>query len=351
MFMRSITCKGCHVLHAETTIGDGGTSRASEKSCENCHGKGFNRLLDQWKKATQQKLDLVNQQYRQTSSVLSGTQAHKNYAEAMPLLKEAKYNIDLVEHGKSVHNIQFSDELLRTAHRNMTKILGLLASPVKLTQYPETSNLVPGECNSCHFGIEETKQSIRGLQFSHRSHILDRKQTCQNCHSNERKHGEFIMKRSQCASCHHEETVKKQCTACHKLQSTIYSGQLQAPLFTMRPDTMFLAEVACEACHNRELNQTIVANVKSCLECHDADPYEKMYDEWRNTTLQQMDSIRIWFGMNERRHFTAEQQVQLNRVKDVVEFVKNDGSEGAHNPYYIHGILIKANEILKEIGK
>lgn len=49
MFIRSISCKGCHVFHLKSNdaLLTGDTFEANQKSCENCHGKGFAKLLNQ----------------------------------------------------------------------------------------------------------------------------------------------------------------------------------------------------------------------------------------------------------------------------------------------------------------
>ncbi len=339
MFMRSITCKGCHVLHQTARGGASSTLAASEKSCENCHGQGFNRLLEQWKKVAAQKLARLGQEFQQINAAIAVKKSHQNYSEAEKLLQEARHNIDLVNYGKSIHNIQFADELLRAAHLNQTKIAELLSLALSLNPYPETSQLVPTECNTCHFGIETAKHPVRGMQFSHQSHIVDRQQTCQNCHSHAQKHGALIMKRAQCAPCHHQKEISKPCVACHSLQAGIYGGTFPGAEIAIRPDTMFQAEVNCEACHNPELNKTMVAKAQSCFECHEAANYQPIYDVWREQTLRQIDSLKTWFSLNAKRNFTAEQKRQLAQVQKILELVQNDGSEGVHNPKFIHGLL------------
>ena len=351
MFNKSITCKGCHIFHEDARAAriNGETFRASKKSCEKCHGKGFDRLLNEWKNISQKKLDALVREYRRAHREISRSASSKR-AEALKSLSNAKYNIDLVEVGKSVHNVQFADELLRSAHGIITDALKLVASKMTIEPYQETSKFVPAECNSCHFSVEVTKKVIYGTEFSHKKHVIDHKHSCKTCHSNERRHGELTMTKSNCASCHHNENTEN-CSTCHALQYSIYSGTLDKSKFpTIEPDIMFEAEVECIACHNYEINNSVVPTAKSCLECHDEQSYIETYNTGRENSTNAIKAIEGWLHQNRNLKLTGQQKNQLHWIKEVLALVRTDNSEGVHNSKFIDSILNQCQDFLKNIN-
>jgi nitrate/TMAO reductase-like tetraheme cytochrome c subunit len=351
MFIRSITCKGCHVFHedAKNANVNGETFKASKKSCENCHGKGFDRLLSDWKNISQKKLDALVQDYQKVNNEIIRSSSAKK-AEALKLLREAKYNIDLVEVGKSVHNVQFADELLRGAHEIITKSLNLIGSKTIIRPYQETSKFVPAQCNTCHFGVEVETKLIFGMQFSHKKHVVDRQLNCKTCHSNVRKHGELIMTKTNCATCHHNKETEN-CMPCHTLQYSVYSGTLDKTKYaTIEPDEMFEAEVECIACHNYDVNKSVVPGTQSCLECHDEESYIKTYNNWRENSIKAIESIENWISQNGNLKLTDQQKDQVNWVKEVLTLVKTDNSEGVHNPKFYESVLKQCQDTLNMIN-
>ncbi len=349
MFIHSITCKGCHVFHEETKDVkiNGETLTASKKSCEICHGKGFDRLLSEWKNISQKKLNMLVDDYQKAYGEISRSTSRKK-AEALKLMQEAKFNIDLVDVGKSVHNVQFADQLLRGAHDNIVKALTNVNSTITLRPYLETNKIVPAECNTCHFGVVVANKSIFGLEFSHQGHVVGRKQNCKNCHSNDRIHGELTMTKSKCATCHHDEETEN-CKSCHSFQYAVYSGTLNVPSFTIEQDIMFEAEVECIACHNYE-NKSIIPTTNSCLECHEEQPYLQTYESWRKNTADAIDFVEKWLNENGNLRLTREQKSKVDWVKEVIAMVKTDDSKGVHNPKFFVSILKKCQDTLIQIN-
>jgi len=349
MFVRSITCKGCHVFHEDTNQArvNGQTFRASKQSCENCHGKGFDRLLNEWKKISEQKLELLKRDFQKASREISRIKSKKK-ANAEKLLREAAYNIELVEAGKSVHNVQFADELLRGAYGAITSALQLVGSGMTIRPYQETSRFVPAECNTCHFGVEVEKKLIFGTEFSHQKHVIERNIGCQTCHSNERRHGELILSRAKCASCHHDRETDN-CSDCHSLQLAIYSGKLDTSKYDIQPDIMFEAEVQCSDCHNYEINNSIVPGSKSCIECHEEESYVQTYHKWRNETNSGIAFIEKWLRQNSGLKLTASRRNQLSRIAALLTLLRSDNSKGVHNPEFYESILKQCRDILNEI--
>ncbi|NOY57593.1 MAG: hypothetical protein GXO75_01490 [Calditrichaeota bacterium] len=350
MYSRTITCKGCHVFHEDTKQAavNGSTFTASKKSCQNCHGKGFSRLLEQWKSESQKKLNELKNEYAKTlREVTKSTSAKKT--KAAKLLKRAKYNIDIVEQGKSVHNVQFADNLLRGAHNDLVKALKIISSPWSLSAYKETSKNVPTECNSCHYGVVSKKVQIFGVDYSHQNHVVKRKIACRTCHSNDRRHGELIITKSKCASCHHNAETEN-CNTCHSLQASVYSGKLQISFAAIKPDTMFQSEVACTDCHNYADKQTVVADTNSCLECHDEGTVADNYLTLRDSTINSIHEVESWLRDHKNLNFTPEQKKDVEGMKNVLAIMKNDGSKGVHNPVFYHSAMDEFRKKIKSIN-
>ena len=351
MFNKSITCKGCHIFHEDSKDAriNGETFKASKESCENCHGKGFDRLLNEWKNVSQKKLDALVQDYQKVNNEIIRSSSTKK-PEALKLLREAKYNIDLVEVGKSVHNVQFADELLRGAHEILTKSLNSVGSKIVIRPYQETSKFVPAECNTCHFDVEVETKQIFGTEFSHKKHVVDRQLICKTCHSNERKHGELTMTKSKCATCHHKEDTED-CATCHALQYSVYSGTLDKTKYEMiEPDLMFEVDVECIACHSYDVNKSVVPSKQSCLECHDEESYIETYNKWRGNSIKTIELIENWLNQNRNLKLTDQQKDQVGWVKEVLTLVKTDNSEGVHNPKFYETILKQCQDALNIIN-
>jgi len=304
-------------------------------------------LLNQWKKVSQSKLNLIEKSYHLAADEISvSSSSVKN--KAKKLLAEAKYNIDLVDIGKSVHNVQFADELLRAAHKNINRALKTISSKTTLKPYHETSKIVPAECNTCHFGIEVQSKSLYGLEFSHQSHVVGREQECKQCHSNDRKHGELIMTKSKCATCHHNEDTEK-CSSCHKLQNAMYSGNLKVQNFEIEPDVMFEAEVECISCHNYEYNNALIPMKESCTDCHEEEEYLEKFDSWRVATNESIEWIDNWLKVNKKLELTEEQKSQVELVKEILSVLKTDDSKGAHNFNFYVSVLEECQAQLNNI--
>lgn len=350
MYLRSITCKGCHIFHSDNKDSkiNGETLKASSESCEQCHGKGFAKLLIQWKSVSQQKLNRILNEFQAAASEIAKSSS-SNKAKAKNILTEAKYNIDLVNLGKSVHNVQFADELLRGAHKNISDALKLISSEKKLEPYQETSKVVPAECNTCHFGIEVQSKSLYGLEFSHQNHVVGREQQCKQCHSNDRRHGELIMTKSKCANCHHNEKTEK-CSSCHTLQASVFSGTLKVEKFTMKPDVMFEVDVECISCHNFETNNSILPKKENCMECHEEKDYLDKFESWRQNTEAAIKFIKNWLEKNRKLQFTQQQSSDVEWVKKMLSIVDIDDSKGAHNSAFYESVLKECQTRLNNIN-
>jgi hypothetical protein len=339
MFMNGINCKGCHVFH-ETDKRQIKTETAGPRSCEKCHGAGYDKLLNQWEVASVKRVAVINSIYNVVDRQIKNVNNDKK-ADAEKLLEEALHNIKIVELGKSVHNIQFADKLLVAAYDILKKALTIAGSSSSLPEFKSSSEFIPNECYSCHSGIQEINVKKFGMNFSHNEHIVQNKIVCNKCHSNEQKHGELIVNKETCNSCHHAEGKNNDaCAKCHQFQSDVFLGKIENK---NQPDFMKEGGVGCIDCHVNA-DKVIKPDNKICMKCHDAG-YDDQMTDWKkdvNSSLAQVNSLiegTKYLGLNNEDKAT---------VSDAKKFA---GQISAYPSIYIHNYSLISSILSDYIKK
>lgn len=349
MFEKGLSCKGCHIFHEESggKVIKSDTLVSKAQACESCHGKGFAMIMKNWEISTGKKLNELKTIYERASQeIKSGKITQKGNAQK--LLEEASFNIALVERGKSVHNVEYSQQLLSASYSKVVEALGLVGSSYKPEKFQAVAKEVPMQCSNCHAGIEEINEQIFGLTFPHKSHLIEQKIQCSTCHSNVRKHGEFIATKHSCAVCHHKDT-KKDCTICHQLQQTFYQGG-NLDWINIPKDIMFEAGAECTTCHLNSQNQIFRSDASRCLDCHDKE-YKDIFTAWQNSTRALINSVKT--SLNEKRKLILleEEKVQLLSIEKTLKQIELDGSSGVHNYSVIDEMLTNFQKKIKSLGK
>ena len=349
MLEKGLSCKGCHIFHEES----GGKVIKSEtyvskaQACESCHGRGFARILKNWETSTSKKISQLKSILSRANREIKRT-SHPDKKTAEALLEEVTFNIELVENGKSVHNFAFSQELLLIGYNRIQKALDTVESRYKPEEFIAASDKIPTQCSNCHAGIEEINTQVFGLTFPHQNHLVQQNIECSSCHSNARKHGEFIATKQGCARCHHQDS-EKSCDSCHQLQATLQKGGELAGQ-EVPQDMMSEAEVECIACHLDENDQVIQATKNSCIECHD-DDYGEMYSEWQDTVKSLIQSFTNLSKAKKKLSLTKEERAQIRDMEKFVTKIQLDGSSGVHNYMFIEETLTSFKGRLESIKK
>lgn len=349
MLEKGLSCKGCHIFHEER----GGkliksetyTSRAM--ACESCHGKGFSRVLGEWQIATEKKLSQIRIVYEKAFQEIKKSKKPERQ-RAQALLEDASFNINIVERGKSVHNMAYSQELLSSSFGKIKEALLLVGSSYKPERLALSVKEVPGQCSNCHAGIEEITTQVFGLEFPHKNHLIDQKIQCTSCHSNARKHGEFISSRKECAVCHHQDT-RKDCSRCHELQKVFYQGGNSNGL-AIPQDIMSEAEVSCTDCHLNSQNQVFRPDSNHCLSCHD-EKYKNTFYEWQNSIKNLIISLKNSIKEKRKLALSDADKAQILEMEKVLQKIELDRSFGVHNYTFTQGTLTKFQEQIKSIKK
>ncbi|MGD9345210.1 MAG: cytochrome c3 family protein [Candidatus Aminicenantes bacterium] len=348
MLEKGLSCKGCHIFHEEAN-GDGilGETFVSEgEACESCHGKGFSRILADWEASTLKKLTKIRSIFSSVMQIVESSR-HANKKKAESLMEEALFNIEIVDKGKSVHNVAYSQELLFAAYNKMTESLNTIESRYRPPQFEEPAKNIPTQCSNCHQGIEEISTSVFGLNFPHKNHLIEQNIQCDTCHSNIRQHGEFIATKQGCASCHHKDP-EKDCTKCHQLQKTIYQGGIlngeKVP-----EDIMFEAGAECTDCHLNDQNIVFRSTAKKCLDCHEEE-YEEMFTEWRASVRDLLASLTSLLKEKKERALTEQEKMTLQEAERTLHDIQLDGSTGIHNYIYVEEVLTGLVKQLESLG-
>ena len=331
MYEKGLTCQGCHVFHVATSgfEFEGETFVASGESCEPCHGAGYNNLLATWEKSAQLRMEAIRE------ALTKAEKARENFAGTLPqvevldsLLSTAKYNYDLVLKGRPIHNIVYANELLDAAYLGLEQLFERTQSDYQLPAIDIGSRFVPSACINCHSGIEEIDAEIFGLRYSHRRHLLEAKETCGRCHSNQRRHGELTVQRQDCLNCHHSQT-ERQCGYCHTAQASIVGGATDL-LPLEEPDVMFAAGVECRDCH--ELPDRSIAKPvpQRCADCHD-DDYAGIQRQWLDEFAALRESVEKKLVRASLPEAGSERSAVLDTIRKHLEALDADGSRGSHN--------------------
>lgn len=342
MYLNGINCKGCHIFH-ETDVKDISTSKANVSSCEKCHGKGYDNLVKTWQEATVKRLSIINGIYKTVSYQINGTSS-SNKEEALKKLDEAYHNIRMVEVGKSVHNVTFAEKLLLGSYDLMKKSLTIIGSPMNLPQFTSSAEFIPNECYSCHSGIQEISVKKYDMNFSHNQHIVKEKIVCEKCHSNAQKHGELVVSKDNCNSCHHAQgKTNESCSKCHDFQSQMYEGNY---FNKKQPDFMKQGEVNCIDCHASG-DKVIKPKTDICLKCHD-NSYPNMAEDWKNDIKKLLKDADTEIRSTKDLNLNSDQLAVVNDARKIINDISSRPSIYVHNYDLISSLL---SEKIKQIKK
>lgn len=338
-----LNCKGCHIFHEEINIIGEETFKAKEQSCERCHGTGYSRLFKLWENFADRRIKIGMNDFQQITGLVANAKLDSlNRMKVNQELEKAMSYIELVNHGKAVHNIRFSEELLSEAGKSMNVVIKLIGSNYNVSEFERSANVIPSDCINCHVDVVDNVVNIFGLEYSHEKHLVQVDLKCSTCHSNVNTHGELKLEKNQCLSCHHTQE-EKTCSYCHELQFQVYSGDL--PGFpNLEPDIMFEEEVSCIECHQDDNGDLVRLSEEQCVVCHDED-YRQLTAEWKESNLNLISAVEKKIGQLQSGDRSKVDNYSLEQSKRLVNLFRKDGSFGSHNFMSTESIL--TNELLK----
>ncbi len=347
MYESRMNCQNCHVYHSSGTEyqSKGEINVARPESCEPCHGSGYGRILKLWQDTSDKKLRIVDSLIKRTrSEIESSGMKIADRKKAETLVNSAEHNYSLVKNGLPIHNIKYSDELLGASYKYLVDGLAAAGSQYKPPMLAASSTLVPSECANCHTGIEERKVYVYELSFLHEDHLARAGLKCGVCHSNQRQHGELIVSKNDCMSCHHS---KPNCDNCHKLQADLFNGQA-GYIGINQPNIMKEADLECVSCHLEDGKVSRPTGAK-CVECHGAG-YDDMETEWKLTVKSSIENLEMLLKNISHTGLTADDKKSVEDAENFIRLMKTDGSWGVHNETEIISALDELENKIKAVA-
>lgn len=322
MFEAGLNCASCHIFH-EDLIGQASVKIARPQSCESCHGKGYAHLLELWESSAEKKLAKLEKVVKEIEQSLKNTK-FANDSQIQSYLEKAHYGMHLVEVGKAIHNIYYSDKIIEQSYNYLNKVVQLAELPVRVP-VEKVSAAVPGECGACHVGIEEIVRPFQGVNFQHKIHIVDQKLKCTTCHSNARRHGEVVLDLQKCNNCHHQTQQLARCEDCHQVAASLYSGNFAGKA---TPDVMGEAGIACADCHvaNQQVRRP---ELSVCANCHDSE-YAEIAKEWQTDVKGLISEIKGLIAQL-KANPQLQNSSELQKVEAELQELEKEAASGIHN--------------------
>ncbi|MCP5048848.1 MAG: hypothetical protein GY940_16875 [bacterium] len=327
MFESGLNCQACHLYHTSSDdFKEKGTVViAGGESCESCHGKGYGTMIERWKGQTGRAVSRLSKILDTAKKELEKYNTKAGYDGARKKLEDAEYNYKLVKHGNSIHNIAFANQLMDKSYQLAKEGLKEVESSKQLQEFHVEEPITPGDCKNCHSELMNGKKvEVFGLRYSHDRHVNKQDMTCSRCHSNEQKHGQLVIGKQDCMSCHHQEKKleqEPQCGNCHKTQQAVYFSRFQ--LASHETPNVMVEDVGCIDCHKDENDKIYRPGKTSCSDCHDAE-YEEMFTEWRTNAQDLLKKLR--------EKVQKEKLAEGHPAYDTLKMLEKDGSKGIHNP-------------------
>lgn len=343
MFVAGLDCAGCHSFHESIQPEESGSQVALPRSCETCHGTGYNRLLSMWREGARSKLAEFTASLGSVDRMVRAAGATAR-AEANEPLSEARRIEHVVQVGKPVHNVTYYDQLLRTGYEQLAEAAQAVGRIITLPEIAQASE-VPGACANCHTGVERRTVEYRGLQYSHQVHVEEQGLECSTCHSNVARHGQVILTPQNCNSCHHsgERIAETGCETCHEEAAAIFTGTFDGQDM---PDIMADAEIECADCHV-SAGAVVRPEVSVCQDCHDED-YVEMGAEWRDEVAGLSAEVaELLDALTPEQRSTPE----VERIRRVHGSLTRFGAGGLHNYEMVSGLLSEARQTLRALGQ
>ncbi|MGQ0719984.1 MAG: cytochrome c3 family protein [Candidatus Eiseniibacteriota bacterium] len=282
-FAARVSCAACHSSESMSRTADPAVAvGAMNAECVACHGPGFSGLLENWVEGMRSRTGSVGRYVQETASA----PAVRSVAAADSLAQLALRHWHMVDAGNGVHNIPAAHALLRQA-------LGEAGKSWKAAgrEAPQPPSLAPDPaeetCARCHYGIEASRTDVGGVEFDHRTHVIEQGLACASCHSpndlflDDRRtfdpaHGSTVSL-AECARCHHAGADASSCGTCHSDEELARGRPVTLSVSvgggSPRPREVSWVhdghrDVACDRCHGITPAGGITAGGESCRTCH-----------------------------------------------------------------------------------
>ena len=356
MFIAQVSCEGCHPrMTEEHPLTPKQELQEKRKACVRCHGKGFDRMLDDWlremRKVTGEVKPLID---RARKLVRNLKDSDPEQSQIKSMLEDAIYNYEFVVNGRGAHNIDYAVRLLKKSVDYVQQAMSQLGRSVPPVADPVLTTS-DGYCMAfCHHIVKPpVRTEFERIDFPHQLHVEEVGLECTVCHSPD-KHGLRVITKSQCMSCHHEQQDLA-CGVCHVQQKELYTGKLKELGIEGDPDVMAAAEVTCDGCHDVSQEGEVLTMVQeACVTCHDDESYKEMLIEWYNTLQDEMAEVTALIAQANEKirkgeiqgNKVIELRKRIQKAQKILNFL--DKAKPVHNQALSEELLTQAKESLQE---
>lgn len=352
MFAAQVSCDGCHIKAVEEKEAK---AIAEKRSCVNCHGSGYDLMLDDWIREINFALKFVEDQFNAFNTRMKLLPSTSIKKDAVVLLEDAETNINLVKEGKGAHNVEYAVRLLSYALDGMDVAGKFLFPNFKEIPRPPLLSRADSYCTRlCHSRIgikDKVFFSKMRIDFPHLQHSLSLGIPCTECHSPD-KHKMRIITEDGCMSCHHKGG-ENTCPKCHSSQVNLYRGEVEG--FEHNPDPMFESGLDCLSCHDIKLGPLDIKDLqKKCAECHD-ESYSKLLGEWMDSLLKMDTELSLFLASLEEKIETNKKfgkrvektvEEKILEAKRLLHYISI--ANGVHNYELAKIIGERIKQVLKE---
>ncbi len=198
--------------------------------------------------------------------------------------------------------------------------------------------------------MEET--FVGGTHFDHSLHIEEFELSCRDCHFGVVHNPATSTDRMNfCLTCHAEMSddapQTNDCNICHAAQLAMNQGAGVKGVEEI-PSLMYgeAADMTCTDCHTGVTKGIYRPSASTCTSCHDED-YKEVLTEWETTTKKRIEILKglqvqvetALLEADSAKRNTAEVWTLYQNGLRNLKFVRNDGTNGAHNSEYAKAIL------------
>jgi nitrate/TMAO reductase-like tetraheme cytochrome c subunit len=275
-FVSHIECKACHTTKTGDRFDPSGVLfLADSQSCTECHTASYSAFLGEWQTEMNSLIADVRKSINETRPKIQATSfSVKKKDELTDILNKAEVNLLIAERGKAVHNLQYSDTLVRKAFDKVNSVLTEIGKPQLKSKRIEARKYASGErCYECHFSSANSTVTFGDITFPHTPHLADGKLPCISCHEFKSKwesHGKLkFSDPSGCKQCHGKSAS---CASCHTgFESNVLETFNSAKSFIHQPHIS--SGMKCIDCHypessERKHGELKLVNASECNACH-----------------------------------------------------------------------------------
>ncbi|MCF6147900.1 MAG: hypothetical protein E3K37_04495 [Candidatus Kuenenia sp.] len=226
-------------------------------------------------------------------------------------------------------------------HNSVKRTIQIYNNTFDHIVYEERGNV---SCSECHFAVIQGK----GTVVRENCHVCH--QTIMGNYTAPDMHETHIMKhKTSCVPCHNtivHTSIKKNGLVLSNIQNLTFDLSLYKTQYMImagtggkgiaeEPDPMFIATLNCSACHKNELLSKVEPTV--CNNCHDKG-FDKILSEQMSFVSKRMRLLKVLLKKAKKPPLT-ETNPFVTEAESNYYFIKEDGSNGAHNVKYVKDLL------------